>query len=95
MMKIYCKRNEYSQDHDFYLMDRNTTYYIFSQKFRKGVEDYYKNGVLLNKAIDHSACKKDCAVHRTMEKLKLYIRYIEKENGIIVFNKTRKKQTAA
>ena len=94
MMRIYCRTNVY-QMHDFFLKYHGTTYYLFTQKFRRGVDNYYSNGVLLDKAIDHSLGKSDCAVHRTMEKLRMFIRYVEKENDIIVLKKTRRKKQAA
>ncbi len=57
------------------------------------VEYIYKTGkgVELNKALDHSRGNHDTALIKTMNKLPRYIIYIEKEYGIQVFNKTKRR----
>ncbi len=87
--KIFCRtRKSYN---DFYIVFEGREYFLFSQNRRKGVERYYQNGVALELALKHSRGKTDCAIHRTMDKLRLYIRYIESQNEIAVLNKTKER----
>lgn len=87
---IYCEPTERGI-HSFYLVDNDERYFLFSQKYRKSVQDYYSKGVSVNRSIDFSKSHKDNALKRTMSKLPMYIRYIEKEFGILVLNQTKKK----
>ena len=91
--KIYCKTTG-KGIHSFYLQLRNETYFLFSQSYRKGVQDFYQNGVMLSDSFNHSKSHHDNAIERTMTKIPLYIKYIEKEYGIKILkqasNKTKK-----
>jgi hypothetical protein len=64
---------------------------LFHQNYRKGVSEYYRNGVSINEAINFGRSKKDDALMRTMQKLPMYLKYAEKEYGIQVLNQTIKK----
>lgn len=81
--KIYCKTTE-KGIHSFYLKLRNDTYFLFSQSYRKGVQDFYQNGVMLSDSFNHAKSRHDNAIERTMTKIPMYIKYIEKEYGIEV-----------
>lgn len=85
--KVYCKTTE-KGIHSFYLKLQNETYYLFSQSYRKGVNDFYQNGVVLKEALNHSKSRHDAAIERTMTKIPMYIKYIEKEYDVEVLNKT-------
>ena len=91
-MKIYCKPQ--NGMHSFYLKDKKDEYYLFSQDYRKSVQQYYGNGVHLDRAIDYSKCHRDSALARTMTKLPAYIKYIEKEYSISVLRRTMKKNAS-
>jgi len=78
--------------HSFYAIVNNKSYFLFSQDFRHGVHDYFENGVSLNEAINHSKAHNDSAIIRTMSKLPMYIKYIEKEYNIVVFDKRAAKR---
>lgn len=88
---IYCRTTEKGTQ-SFYLLDGKDEYYLFSQAYRKSVRDYYRHGVVLNKSIDHSRSHNNMALERTMSKIPMYIRYIEKEYGIAVFEQTKRKK---
>lgn len=88
--KIFCRINEKGH-HSFYLSTSDDQYYLFQQDYRRGVNEYYKNGVSLDQAISFSHSHKDNAIIRTMEKIPMYIKYIEKEYAIAVLDKTAKK----
>ena len=49
MTKIYCRKKE--KMHEFYLIIDKEEFYLFSQKYKAGVDHFYKRGVLLNKGI--------------------------------------------
>lgn len=93
MVKIVCRKNNYM--HDFFVVTGGVYYYLFTQKFRRGVDEFYHYDLPLGKAISHGCGKGDRAIHRTMDKLRMYIKYIEKENDIIILKETRKKKSAA
>lgn len=88
--KIYCTQTK-SDIHSFYLITGEQRYYMFSQNYRTGVHKYFKNGVLLNDAMKHSKTHKDHALIRTMNKIPMYIKYIEKEYDVQILEKTKRK----
>ena len=95
MTTIYCKQNSNGKT-EFYMVANGVHYYLFSQKKYCGVTKFYRNGVCLKDAINHKRGRSDYAIHKTMTKLPSYIRYIEKEYGIAVFDRSiRKLQEAA
>lgn len=88
---IYCIVSD-KGIHSFYLKQNNKRYFLFSQNYRKSVHNYFKNGVSLEESLNFNRTKHDNALIRTMEKLPSYIKYIEKEYQIAVYEKTKKKQ---
>lgn len=87
---IYCEPTERGV-HSFFLVNDGHEYYLFSQDYRKSVQEYYSKGVLLNESMDFSRSHKDSAIVRTMSKIPMYVKYIEKEYGIEIFEQTKKK----
>ena len=87
---IYCEPTQKGV-HSFYLILDGQEYYLFSQNYRKGVHDYFSKGVSLNESMNYSKTHNDSAVMRTMSKLPLYIRYIEKEYEIEVYERTKRR----
>ena len=77
--------------HSFYLSCEKGKFYLFSQKYRRGVREYFGRGISLDKAIDVTRGKGDTAIIRTMRKMLTYIRYTEKEYNIKVLDKTQRK----
>ena len=88
--EIYCK-SAAKGIHSFYLLVGGNEYFLFNQAYRKGVDEYYSRGVYIDNAIKHSRAHRDVAISRTMNKLPVYIGYVEKEYGIAVLNKTKKR----
>ncbi|MBE5824420.1 MAG: hypothetical protein E7308_10165 [Butyrivibrio sp.] len=87
---IYCKPTK-KGIHSFYLINEKEEIFLFSQAYRKSVDEYYSKGVLFEDAMRYSKAHRDSAVVRTMSKLPIYLRYIEKERGIAIFNKAKKR----
>lgn len=88
--KIFSKITEKGKQ-SLYLKTNGKEYYLFSQNYRRSVKEYYSTPISLDRALDFS-CGDGHAVRRTMEKLRAYIPYVEKEYNISVLNKTIKHQ---
>ncbi len=78
-------------EHTFSLIHGGQAYYLFKQNYRRGVEKYFGKGVLLDEAMNFAKSHHDCAVERTMTKIPMFIKYVEKEYGIQVFERTKRK----
>ena len=77
----------------FYLLTNGQRYYLFNQDYRKGVQEYFGKGVLINEAMNYSRSHNDKAVAKTMSKIPMYVKYIEKEYAIEVFKQTKKRNS--
>lgn len=91
--KVYCREND--GKHDFYVNVDKKEYFVFSQTVRKSVNDFYRNAVDIDRALCHGIGRRDHAIHHTMDKLILYIGYIESEYDIIILKKTKRKANRA
>lgn len=87
---IYCKTTSQGTS-TFYLKTTKGEYFLFNQNYRKGVNDYYRKGVSLDNATNYSKSKFDSAIIRTMSKIFMYIKYVEKEYEVEVLKQTIKK----
>ncbi|MCR5742289.1 MAG: hypothetical protein K6F92_00970 [Lachnospiraceae bacterium] len=88
--RIYCTDQRHGI-HSFYLQTAEGSYYLFSQDFRQGVHRFYNRGVTLNEALDFYRAHGDNAIMKTMRKLPLYIKYVEKEFEIAVMEQTKRR----
>ncbi|MCI8944379.1 MAG: hypothetical protein HFE33_01720 [Clostridia bacterium] len=75
----------------FYLISHGQEYYLFTQKFYRGVKTYFYNKVVLKDALDMSKPHRDTALLRTKRKLLIYLKHVEKENNLIILNQTSNK----
>lgn len=66
--------------------------YTPAKKNHRGVGDFFSSGVSLNKAMDFTKCHKDTAIARTMAKIPMYVRSIEKEYDVTILDQTRRRQ---
>lgn len=87
---IYCKPTQQGV-HSFYLVTGGEEYFLFSQNSRKGVQEYFSRGVTIDDSMKFAKTKNDSAIIRTMTKLPMYIRYIEKEYEIEVYEQTKRR----
>ena len=87
---VYCKPTDCGA-HSFFLVTASREYYLFSQDYRKGVNEYFSKGVCIDEATDFSKSHRDNAIRRTMTKIPMYIKYIEKEYGVEVLEQTKRK----
>ena len=86
--KIYSRITAKGEQ-SLYLKAYGKEYYLFSQNYRKSVRNYYSTPVCLDRALDFTLGT-GAAVRKTMEKLRIYIPYVEREYGLCVLDKTRK-----
>lgn len=77
----------------FFLEWSGKSYYLFNQKYSQHVFETYRNGVPINKAFEHKKYRNrimQSANDKTIERLRLSVRYIEKEYSITVFGNQTK-----
>ncbi|MCQ2496974.1 MAG: hypothetical protein MJ131_10350 [Lachnospiraceae bacterium] len=86
---IYCRPTA-KGIHSFFLETEDMKIFLFSQPYRKGVGKLFGNGLMLSEALKYKKAHNDNAIIKTISKLPTYIRYVEKEYGIAVFEKTKK-----
>jgi hypothetical protein len=67
-------------------------YFLFNQNYRKGGQRYFSKGVRLDQARNYAKTNKDTAIIKTMDKLPIYIKYVEKEYGICILEQTKKRE---
>ena len=82
---IYCKTVAKGVQ-AFYVAVGSKSYFLFNQKYYVGVRDYFVQG----KRIDElaTACKhRNTAIRRTANKLPSYLQYVEKEYGVVIYDK--------
>jgi hypothetical protein len=72
--------------HAFYIKHDGTNYLLFVQKYHKGVDEVFNNGVDLDKALSPKIAKRDPQVLKTISKMRLYIKYIEKEYQVKILD---------
>ena len=89
---IYCKVTG-KGIHSFYLENKNGKYFLFNQNYSKSAKEFFENGVNLNEAMDFSRSRGDTVLKKTMSKLPMYIRFIEKDCDIEILNSAIKKKS--
>ena len=90
---VYCRTLEQGV-HSFYMKVDGKRYYLFSQDYRKGVQDYFGHaGVSIDDAINHSKGHNDKALMRTMDKVLTQVKYIESEFNVIALRRTAIKKS--
>ena len=87
---VYCVEKTYGIL-TFYLKQGRNDYFLFNQNFKSGVYDFYSKGVILDKAMQMSLARHDYGILKTMEKLPIYIKYVEMEENIFVLRNTIEK----
>lgn len=86
--KVYCTHDDYAFL-NFYVKANDGDYFLFQQKYRSSLEDYYSKGVIIKDAINLSKAKFNEGLTKVMHKLPTYIKYIEKEYGIQILDRTK------
>ena len=63
--------------------------FLFSQAYHVSNKEFFRNGVSVDRVNDYSGVH-STSVRKTMDKLPSYIRFVEKEYGVAIYDKTRK-----
>lgn len=85
--KIFCKTVAKGQQ-AFYLTVNGGKYFLFQQNYRVSNKEFFKNGVSINQINDYSKVHSQ-SVRNTLDKLPAYLRYIEKEFGVAIYEKSK------
>lgn len=91
--KIYCKQQPNGKL-NFYVEVKGKAIYLFTQSFHVDVYKYYSKRRVLNEALDFGKSHYSCSMAKVMEKLPIYLRFIEQEEDLILLRKTAKKRAA-
>ena len=85
--KVICKEFD-KGTLSFYAIVDGKEYFLFQQGYKKTVYDYFMKGVNVNATNDYSNAHSH-TVRKTLDKLPSYIRYVEKEYDIEIYQKTK------
>lgn len=80
--KILTKKTKVG--YAFYLYHEKKEYYLFTQNNCKTLEKFFKNSVYIDDLSNYSQTK-STYVKNTLDKIKLYIKYIQKNYNLQVF----------
>ena len=86
---VFCKTTAKATQ-SFFVKVAGRDYFLFQQDFRKSNKEFFRNGVGVH-AINNYSGVHSTAVRKTLDKLPSYIRYIEKEYDVAIYEKTKKK----
>ena len=88
---IYC-RTTAKGIQSFYVKIGTERYYLFSQRYYVGVRNFFTNGRRFNEL--SNACKNgNTAVRRTAEKMSTYLKYVEKEYNVVIYDKRDRRKS--
>lgn len=93
-MYIVCRNSNVKGVLNFYAVVRTEEYFLFQQKFRHSIYEFYKNGVPVRRMFDYKLAHDDRAIQNVIKRLPAQIAYAEKEHGICILNKTRQRFAA-
>lgn len=85
---IVCKTTNRGEQ-SLYLKANGKEYFLFSQAYRKSVKSFFGNETTVDRALDYTL-NNGAATRKTMQKLRAYIPYVEKEYDVCVLRKSRK-----
>lgn len=88
---IHCKNPKHGQL-VFYLRAEGEDYFLFTQRYRTCVNSFFARGVSLNEAMNRTKAHGNPLVNRTLDKIYMHVKYIEKEYEIEVYEKSRKQK---
>lgn len=87
---VFCRTTD-KDVQSFYLRANGKEYFLFSQAFRRSNKNFFAKGYRLADKVDYSKVT-STTVRNTLEKLPSYIRYIETEYGIALYEKRKEKE---
>ena len=75
-VKKDVKKNVEVEVLNFYLVSRAGSNYLFTQKFSKGVYEYFKNGKSEREVKAFNKWEKNPRLNKTIEKIPTYTKYV-------------------
>lgn len=69
---------------DFYMLVDGQSYYLFSQKFRHGIWNFFKNGVRFETVLNYSKAKHDTSIINVMQRLRRHVTYLQKTENMMI-----------
>ncbi len=66
---------------NFYWISQYGTFYLFTQKFTKGVYDFFKNGRHMQELRAFKRWDSNPRLDKTVEKIPMYIKYVRKNEA--------------
>lgn len=91
--KIYCTKQPNGKL-NFYVEVKGKAMYLFTQSLHVDVYSFYSKRRTLNAALDFSNSHCSRSMAKVMEKLPMYLRYVEQEEDLVLLRKTAKKRAA-
>ena len=88
--KVYCKTVAKGIQ-AFYVNANGKEYFLFEQDYRVSNKEFFRHGYYITDKVDYSKVT-STAVRKTLKKLPSYVKYVEKEYGISIYEKTKLKE---
>ncbi len=85
--KVFCKTTDKGIQ-SFYVSVEGKTFFLFSQNYRVSNKSFFAHGVRVDELSNYAASRQGC-VRKTLDKLPTYLKYIEKEYGVCIFDKSK------
>ncbi len=86
---IICRNSDTKGVINFYVTAGSESYFLFQQKFRHSIYEYYKKGIPVRMAFSHKNVHRDTAIENVIKRLPAQLAYAEREYGICILNKSR------
>lgn len=88
--KIFCKTMAKGRQ-SYYVAVNGKIIFLFTQNYRVSNKLFFQNGVCINEINSYTNVH-STSVKKTLDKLPCYLRYVEKEYGVAIYEKTKKAQ---
>lgn len=88
--KVFCKTVAKGIQAYYVSVDGNSIY-LFQQNYRVSNKEFFSNGVVVH-ALGKFRNVHSTSVRNTLEKIPSYLRYVEKEYGVEIYEKTKRRK---
>lgn len=85
--KIYC-RTVAKEKQAFFITVSGKEYFLFEQSYRKSVKEFFSCGVDIDKINNYTGAH-SAAVRKTLDKLPAFVKYVEKEHELEIYEKSK------
>ena len=79
---IVCRDASQKGKINFYMVSGGRSYYLFTQKFRHSIWEFFRNGVRFEKALDYGKAKHDAAIINVMQRIRRHINYMMRTENV-------------